>query len=207
MKQTISILTTELKQKEQETEKLLQDLKDQALKIFFIPQKILTDIHDESIVMKVSERFRDEFLSEHLRGISKYSRINMCKSTEDDFARSEELQMEITLNNDKMSSLTKHLADDIIDKAIPLYNENVSIMERMSKTKTIPSQDEVVVYEIEGTSDDDDDNADADEDEIEYLYDTFNFSEINNNTVITTAIVESSKIFTLMTSNDSEVSL
>lgn len=201
MKQAISILTSQLKQKEQEVEKLRQDLKDQALKIYCIPGNLLTDIHDESIVMKVSERFRDEFLSEHQRGIVKYSRINMCNSSKDAFTRSEEIEMEMKLNDDKMSSLTKHLADDIIKKSIPLYNENISILERMSDTPSPPN--EVVVYEIEGSSDDD--NDDEDEDKIVYLYDTFDLSKTPFNSVITTAIVESSRVFPLLKSNDSEV--
>jgi hypothetical protein len=172
LKQEILNLANQLRQKEEEVKKMREVSVSQIATIFNLPNTILDDIHDESIKFKVSERFRDEFLLEQEKGIVEFSRMNLYKNSlnlsteevEKIFTRSKETEMEMKLNDDNMSSLTKHLANDIINKSISLYNDGVRLMEGMTKTKKLLHEKAVTIEVL----DQEDDNID----EIIYVYET-----------------------------------
>jgi len=99
-----------------------------------------------------------------------------------------QMSKDLKMINDNMSKLSHHLSDDIINKSISLYNNNVLLMEEMSKTKddNIECPSDEVVFQIklgneEATTQNEeienkivvDDQEKDNLHEIIYLYDTF----------------------------------
>ena len=176
IKQELLSLTNELRQKDEEITKMRDVLISQMTQIVNIPQ-IIHDINDESMKMKIVERFRDEFLIEQEKGLLEFSYMNLYKNifnlsleeVEKIFTRSEEREMEMKLNDDNMSSLTKHLSIDIINKSISLYNDSVRLMEEMRKPKIL-NKEELTSQNVEPGYIIKNQEVDDDEEEEEIVY-------------------------------------